>query len=235
MHSRSRLLVLLAVGLIPLPAAADGAHARFQRERARAERALRVLARGRTLPVSWAAHRTGPAAIRGLEEPSRGASPVERARGFLSAHPDLFLEVAQLALVDVQTAAGSTYVRFQQLHRGIPVESAHLIVAMDGPGIVRSVSSEAEPLELAGVQPALDAAAAARAAATRLGLGLEVARAGSAQLTILPQGRGRLAWRVLLPYPADASGRAHLVDAVSGAYLGSRRSAIIERTAEVRP
>jgi len=234
--SRCRLVsVLLTVWLVPAAVAADAEPTRFQQERARAERALRGLARGRTLTVSWSAHRARPAAVRGLAEPSRGSSPAERARGFLAGHPDLFVQGEQLALLEVQTAAGSTFVRFQQLHRGIPVEGAHLVVAMDGQWKVWSVSSETESLALASVKPTLDATAAALAAAARLWLGLDSARAGSAELFILPHGGGRLAWRVRLPYPADASGRAHLIDAATGAYLGSRRAAIIERFGGVRP
>jgi Zn-dependent metalloprotease len=232
MEGRMRLSWILVLIILPSLAGADS----FQSKRSRAERAVRVLARGRTLSVSWAVHRTRPVAIHGLAEASHGATPAERARGFLAAHQDLFVSGEQLALLDVQTAAGSTYVRFQQVHRGIPVDSAHLIVGLDGQGTVRSVSSEAEPLELASVKPGLDAAAAARAAATKLGFGLDVAHAASAELTILPLGGGRLAWRVLLPFPQDSSGRAHLIDAQSGAYVGSRRAAVIERPGKgVRP
>jgi DNA-binding transcriptional LysR family regulator len=198
---------------------------------AAAERALRRLPGQASLSVSWSPVRARPVAVRGLRGSAPGTSPAERARRFLGRHPDLFppAEPARLALIDVRHAAGWSFVRFQQLHQGIPVEAAEVIVALDQDGLVRSVSSEAARLELPVVRPGLDATAAARAAVTALGLRPELAGAASARLVVLPLGSGRLVYRVVLPYPEDSSGRAHLVDARSGVYLGSRVAAIVEK------
>jgi len=221
--------VLLIVGLTP--AYADGETRQDQaphRQRARAERALHTLTGARHLQVFWPAHRSWPTAIRGLADAVDGNSPVARARRFLARHRGLLPALETLGLLDLRTAGGSSFVRFQQLHHGLPVEGAHLVVELDGEQRVRSLSSEAEAVTLRTVQPILDAGAALRVAAAHLGLDAGATRTGSARLVILPRAGGQLCYRVLLPFPADRSGRAHFIEAMTGLYLGSRVAAIIE-------
>jgi len=220
---------MLLAGLLPATARSEvTARVHFQRERARASRAIRELGVGEDA-VQWAAQRTRPAAIRGLRVRVAGATDAERARHFLAAHPALFVpaDAAALQLVDVQGTTGLRVARFQQLVQGLPVEGAFVTVSLDDTGQVRAVASEAEPLRLTSTRPAQGAAAATRAALHALGLAGRDARGATVRLAVLAAGP-RLVYRVMLPFTVDPQGRVHLVDAVSGAYLGWRRGIVLD-------
>lgn len=174
--------------------------------------------------VSWPAHRLRPAMIRGLAEATRGSDDEARARSFLERHPALFGgEESRLALRDVQTTANRRVVRFEQRYRGLPVFGGGVSVVLDQSGRVRAVSSEMDPVLLPSIQPVISSGAAVGAVCARLGH--EIPTLFNARLGILAEGAPRLVYRVTLPPTVDPGIRWHMVDALSGEYVGWRRAA----------
>jgi len=174
--------------------------------------------------VSWPVHRLRPAMIRGLAEATRGSDDESRARSFLQAHPALFGgEGSSLAVRDVQSTADRRVVRFDQRYHGLPVFGAGVSVVLDQSDRVRAVSSEMEPLRLPSIQPGISQGAAVGAVCARLDR--EIPTLFNARLGILAEGTPRLVYRVALPPTVDPEIRWHLVDALSGEYVGWRRAA----------
>jgi len=237
-----RVLAVLLIALTVAPSSwANPVAARFRSERQRATQALEHLRRSpgaAELRVDWPVHRTRPAAIRGLQVPTAGATDEARARAFLAQHPSLGVELGggrdTLRLVDARRPLGIRALRFQLFHRGLEVLGATLVVALDDQARVTALTSEADPVALASIGPATTREAALASVRARLGAS---GRGGAVRLAILAEGAPRLVYRVRLPYPADPHlARYHLVDAVSGRYLGWRRTGVVEHLAgkEVR-
>ena len=174
--------------------------------------------------VSWPVHRARPAMIRGLAEPTRGSDDEARARSFLLRHPALFGgEGSSLALRDVQATANRRVVRFDQRYRGLPVFGSSVSVVLDQSDRVRAVSSEMDPFQLPSIEPGISSGAAVGAVCARLDR--EIPTLFNARLGILADGGPRLVYRVALPPTVDPDLRWHLVDALSGTYIGWRPAA----------
>ncbi len=207
------------------------ADARPDHQRSRAEAAVKKLAGARNLTVRWRADRSKPALLRGLSVATTGDTVAARALGFLGANPDIFLPTDQLRLAETRGAGGLSAVRFRQVTKGgIPVDGGEVTVALDGAGTVSSVHSElitlAGPIPRAKLngQQAL-AVALGRLAGkdTPLTVPRELAslRPG---LVVMPGLSPRLVYRVMLPLWLDILGRVHLVDAVTGDFIGWRQA-----------
>ena len=161
------------------------------------------------------------------------ASPERSARAFLDGYGSLFGvrdERAQLrARVAAPGAHGSTAVRFQQTHHGLPVLGAELVVTVDAHGNTVSANGEASSDLTVGTTPNLDAAAAGRAATAVVAKTRHVPvgglRAGQPQLSVYdpallgaPGPRVRsLVWRSEVTTPDGDVRELVLVDAVTGA------------------
>jgi bacillolysin len=119
-------------------------------------------------------------------------SPEDTARQFLARYGPLFglqdagreLEVLRVATRD----RGRTFVRFQQVHQGVPVFGGELIVQLDEDGNVVSASGEILPGLALEPTPAITAgeaqARALAAVARRYGLRVEELAAGEPELWI---------------------------------------------------
>ena len=204
--------------------------------RARAQQSLHKLQQGRQLDLQWPAHRSRHAVIRGLAHRVSGATVEQRARTFLGRYPALFAAAhSTLKLVHSRGTHQVRVVRFQQVHRGVPVEGAELNVVQDRAGRVTAVTSEVEPLDLASVTPRIRADAAINAV-LRGATGGKVSRAARQlvqglrpRLVIIGGGAPRLVYKVMLPLSLNPHGRWYLVDAGTGKVVGWRPGAIIER------
>lgn len=96
-----------------------------------------------------------------------GASPEDAARGFLSAYGRLFGiddQESQLTVMRSRPLEGRAFVRFQQVHEGVPVFGGELIVQVDGDNNVVSANGEVSPDIALEMSPAIDAGAAKEAA-----------------------------------------------------------------------
>jgi Zn-dependent metalloprotease len=229
---QTRIVIIAVLTLIPSLSTrtwAAPSQSIFIAARQAAARELSSLTRGRKAVVVWPSHRTRPTMIRNLATPTSGSTAEARARDFLRRHAALFDgSKSELRLVDLQTSRSRTVVRFQQHHRGLPVFGAIATVGLDSAGRVRAVSSAIEPLSLPAVQPRISAQAAVRSACRTVRS--SAVRAVQSRLGILVEpGVSRLVYRVVLPLGVDPRGRLHLVDAVSGAYIGWRRGVIADR------
>lgn len=198
---------------------------RFEVHRLKAVAALEKLKHGSDVSAVWQAHRARPVVILGLNLRVPGISMAQRARAFLRLHPALFGRIESLRLMETKASRDLAVVRFQQLYRGIEVDGATVSVSLDKSGHIRAVRSDAEPIEVETVRPRISQDEAGRAAFHAIH-GQSHTAAGlspsTAKLVIVPGATPRLAHRVLLPWSADPRGRLHLVDAISGGYLGSR-------------
>jgi bacillolysin len=95
---------------------------------------------------------------------ARTAGAEELARGFLGHYGALYGltdQASELRTVDNPVAdEGGKTVRFQQVHRGIPVMSGELVVNLDAAGNVLAASGEVLPAPQLNVTPSIDAQAA---------------------------------------------------------------------------
>ena len=132
----------------------------------------------------------GSAAGRPLPRPAGldpSAAPTAVARALLARHGPAFgveQHAAELVVASVRTAAnGRDVLRFQQVHRGVPVLGGELVVNLDGTGNLLSIGGEALPEpELAvvpTVTPADASAVALRAVANAHGVSPATLRAGA--------------------------------------------------------
>jgi Zn-dependent metalloprotease len=129
-----------------------------------ASRVQRHSATGQLRFVSGSAAR--PAATSATLD--RPPSAQATARRFMERYGSLFgiadasrdLRVAR----SERAIGGNTFVRYQQLHRGVPVLGGELSVQVDAAGNVISANGEASPDVSVDVTPAVTSAAAARAA-----------------------------------------------------------------------
>jgi hypothetical protein len=219
------LFVAVAIAWSPQPAAADRA-ARFQSLRDRASQQVAALPGQPT--VRWRADQPTPAMVRGIAVATAGRDPAERARSFLHSHPGLV--AGELVPVDTRSSRELTVVRLAQLYRGVPVLDATVTVALDHLGRVRALHASTHPVELKTVRPRVDGARARRIVLQRLrasGPGRS-APAGHSSLAVLPGAPARLVQVVSLPLTHDPRGRRHLVDALTGDYLGARVGVIVD-------
>jgi Zn-dependent metalloprotease len=146
------------------------------------------------------------------------AGSADAAADFVAEHRKLLLgdrSPAELELREVQQLATSSHVRYQQLHRGLPVWGARLSVHTDAEGH-RMVHSSVRPRLQLDTTPVLKPADAVRAAADVIGAGVQPALPDGAKATLgvlpLPDG-ARLVYRV------DVVDVRIFVDARSGAIL----------------
>lgn len=127
-------------------------------------RVQRHAATGQLRFVSGTAAR--PAAT--SETLGRPSTPRAAARRFMDRYGSLFgiADASQELRVTRSERAigGNTFVRYQQLHRGVPVLGGELSVQVDAGGSVVSANGEASPEVSVNVTPAVSSAAASRAA-----------------------------------------------------------------------
>ncbi|MBA3307268.1 MAG: M4 family metallopeptidase [Chloroflexi bacterium] len=188
----------------------------------------RHAATGQVRFVSGSAPR--PAAT--SETLGRPSTPQAAARRFMARYGSLFgiadasrdLRVAR----SERAIGGNTFVRYQQLHRGVPVLGAEIAVQVDAAGNVISANGEASPDLRVDVTPALTSAAATRNALSAIAKARGVARgdltASVPSLWIydpaLLGGRAlpftRLVWRMDVTNRAGDMRELVLIDAARG-------------------
>jgi bacillolysin len=91
------------------------------------------------------------------------AAPEPAARAFLKTYGALFGlrdQAQELRLMRAETLGARSFVRFQQVHAGVPVLGGELIVQLDGGRNVLSTNSEILPNLQIRIAPTLDEAAA---------------------------------------------------------------------------
>jgi Zn-dependent metalloprotease len=162
----------------------------------------------------------------------RPSTPQAAARRFMARYGSLFgiadasgdLRVAR----HERAVGGNTFVRYQQLHRGVPVLGGELAVQVDARGNVISANGEASPGLRVEVTPSVTAAAAQREALGAIAKARGVARAdlsaSTASLWIydpaLLGGRAlpfaRLVWRLEVTNRAGDMRELVLIDAARG-------------------
>lgn len=183
------------------------------------------------LSVRWNLTKRRPTLLRGMVLALPGSTLLSRARSFLSRYPGLLVErVSDLEQLDVRRARGVTVLRFAQRYRGLPVDRAMVTMAFDGLGRLTAVHASTKTIDLATTEPKIDAPRAAQIAFAALRRGRKITAAQGALLTkasatLMVQAlinHSRLVYRVTLPLGLDVAGRQHLVDALSGRYLGGR-------------
>jgi|CXWL01.1.fsa_nt_gi Zn-dependent metalloprotease len=162
--------------------------------------------------------RTGmPAALSEGRTAPRAGTAASVSRRFLEEQRS-FLGVDPAALqISRQTQGeGQRHVLYRQTYRGLPVEFASVKVHMADDGSVIGLNSTYEPNLVMGATPAVDGAAAARAAESD-----SAGKAyGAPELVILPvasTGRAHLAWKVKVRAPQAAW--RYYVDAMTGQVL----------------
>jgi hypothetical protein len=173
--------------------------------------------------VSWDADGAWPATLRDCRFDAAGDGSVDStARAFLQAyHAALGLDesLADLRLVSIRHALGSSHVVFQQTLDGRPVYGAFLAVHLDGDGQIQVVHNRNHPglrLETpAAPMPAVQAVQEARAA---IQFGAPRANSPAPELVVLPKDDdlGRLVWRVLISAAQPQGDWEVLLDAATG-------------------
>ncbi|SEH03402.1 bacillolysin [Nonomuraea solani] len=144
-----------------------------------------------------------PAEVYGLSEPARSADPVAAAREHLT-DPRYHLDPADLTPLRTVVDGKDETVRFAQRYRGLPVFGAHYLVHFRKDGDKREVVGAGGRFltELSvGTDPAVSketAAKIARALVLRDRRTRAAATAETGELVVVPQGKGVLAWHVVL-------------------------------------
>ncbi len=162
--------------------------------------------------------RTGmPAALsEGRTAPRPGAAAFV-ARRFLEEQRALLgVDPAALQIEREVKGEGQRHILYRQTYRGLPVEFARVKVHLADDGSVLGLNTSYEPNLTLGTNPAVDGAAAARAAAADGG----GQAYGAPELVILPvaaSGRSHLAWKVKVRAPQSAW--RYYVDAMTGQVL----------------
>jgi Zn-dependent metalloprotease len=172
-----------------------------------------------------------PAASRARLGPR--ANPRATARAFMSRYSSLFgiRDAARDLRItrESRAAGGSTFVRFEQQHAGVPVIAGELTVQVDAAGNVISAIGEASPELALSTDPTISAANAALSAraffARSQGNGDEALATTEPRLTIFdpllvgaPDVRGaRLVWQTEVSRAKPALREYLLIDARSGA------------------
>ncbi|CAN5517312.1 hypothetical protein BH09MYX1_BH09MYX1_00690 [soil metagenome] len=146
-------------------------------------------------------------------------------------------EVSKATLVAVDQAAladGSTVVRFEQKHLGLPVIGAGASVVVDGRGVATMAIASAAPALPTSKVPVVDATSAAIAA--RSFTKLPVSGADAHLVFFAHRGETRLAWAVLpaLVFGVPSAPRI-MVDAITGDVLESRDLVVFLNQAKVHP
>ncbi len=122
--------------------------------------------------VRWDRFGGSPDVVYGFASTPSAAAPETAARDFLAAHADLFGAVDGATLVlDADRsgpALGGYLLRFDQVHRGVPVADAGFGVVLDGEKRVRAVSGPYYRDVAIDVTPSLGSAAAVERAAANL-------------------------------------------------------------------
>ncbi|MBM3288029.1 MAG: hypothetical protein FJY88_11865, partial [Candidatus Eisenbacteria bacterium] len=136
----------------------------------------------------------GPIATESAAE-AAARSFIAQNAAFLGADP------AGLRVRSVVNAMGKWGVIFDQLHQGIEVEGARLRLVMTESGRLYYFGSDLHPSIRLGTSPLLDAAAAARKAASEVRFipGRDLDEGGELLILPVPEGEGmgyRLVWRV---------------------------------------
>jgi bacillolysin len=229
-HLALRLTIWLAVGL-PLALAAQGVSAQ-------ADQALQGLEQLSGAPLrTTRSELTGLATFIGAERnrpipapAAFNAKPEDRALTFLTAHGAAFglKATPDLRVKRVQSSdeVGMDHVRFQQLHHGIPIAAAEIIVHLQGPNVLAVNAKTLADLDRVATVPAIQSAEASRVVRELLAkhLALTNALLTEPALEILNRGlldrtRGptRLAW--FIEATRADSRRFFWVDAQTGKVL----------------
>ncbi|MDX6652858.1 MAG: hypothetical protein QOJ38_1639 [Solirubrobacterales bacterium] len=161
------------------------------------------------------------------------------APGAAARTPEQALRAARAPVAELQRTEtiglrnGARVYRYRQLIDGIPVLDAAAAV-VDPPGAAAAVvaDSTARRIDPPG-SAAIDRRQALAAALAALGPNPALRHPPRAGLTVVPQGGGRLAWRVDVDSTTAAGAEELLVDARSGA-LFARRSLSRDATGHAR-
>jgi Fungalysin metallopeptidase (M36)/Fungalysin/Thermolysin Propeptide Motif len=122
--------------------------------------------------VRWDRFGGSPDVVYGFASAPSAAAPETAARDFLAAHADLFGAVDGATLVldadRSKPALGGYLLRFNQVHRGVPIVDAGFGVVLDGEKRVRAVSGPYYRDVAIDVTPSLGSASAVERAAANL-------------------------------------------------------------------
>jgi Zn-dependent metalloprotease len=180
-------------------------------------------------PVTGAATFVAPRFGAGIEVSGAGWDPESRARAFLEANAAAFgVAAADLRLAESRPRdpLGMDHVRFVQVHDGVPVTGAEVLVHLRGERVVAVNGRTLPGLKGLDVTPSLDPARAAAEARDRLSKhhGQADATLGEPRLEVLNRGllenrasTTRLAWFV--EATAEGLRRFVWVDARNGGAL----------------
>lgn len=143
-------------------------------------------------------------------------------REFLFDHHELFgmrRGHDELRAVRQLTQKGVTFVRYQQVHRDVPVEGGEFNVALDAQACVRMIAGHGVPDLDLSVMTRMPASVAGRAAVSAM-TSLGATKAEKSELVIYTQiGSPRLAWRVRVTGTRPGEDWTTWVDATSGDLL----------------
>jgi len=173
---------------------------------------------------------TGQVVVDGfLSGPLLGA-PEKAASLFLDANPELFGEpeaVRELKVEQARRSPAGYHVTFQQVHQGVPVEEAKVVVNMTRDKRVHSAQGRVQPAVASLDVPTMaangiDQEKAIRIAQSSVAPVEKTAAPAQAEQVILAQKTPRLAWRVTLSTSKPSADWAVWVDVQTGEVLQRR-------------
>ncbi|MFN2588330.1 MAG: M4 family metallopeptidase [Actinomycetota bacterium] len=160
-----------------------------------------VAAGGRAPSVVPGHGTRAPSFVTGLRERARDLPPAAAARAHLRARPDLYrVDPGALQAIETTEDRRGAAVRFRQVHRGLPVFGAQYVVHLERrSGGLAAASANGHVFTGLRVpaEPRIDADAAARLA-RQWSRPLVARRVDRHGLTVLPIGKGVLAYRLTL-------------------------------------
>jgi uncharacterized protein (TIGR03382 family) len=213
------ILSLASLGILVGGDASAGALAALERiERASGARPL----------VVWRAGRRAPELVAGRLSAPLAGSPEQAAARFLAAHADLVrAPVAEIRPTAVLRTAQGSVVRYQQVHRGLPVFNASAAVTIDDAGVVRGVAQTTRFVPPQDLTPGIDAAQALRVAQD-LSVTRPTANLGRVRLGLYAIGR-----EALLAYRVDLPAVPALLEATT-LYLSAHDGRLLRRESRIR-
>jgi len=155
----------------------------------------------------------------------RAGDPAQTARDQLERHAaQLFGPRAQerpeLRVTRVRRSASGHQVFHRQFHRGVPVDETRVVVRLDRSGRLLSIYNDATPgISLEDVSPGVPARLAIDRLEQSLGQGSVARTPETAELVVLPDDGGRLAYRVEGTYFKPFVDMVAYVDAKNGEWI----------------
>lgn len=172
---------------------------------------------------------TQPPATKATKAAAADSHPVSErtaraaARSYVADHRAVLRASAHDAFhhADTTAAGGTQYVAYDRTYRGLPVVGGDVVLSVAPSGKVTGRSAtQAQPIDLATVQPTVTAASARRTARGQVD---RVTSASQPELIVLAKAAPRLAWQTLVVGTHDGGPSRTTVytDAHTGKVLGS--------------